>query len=155
MILNFSPSSALWDGAGVAMGTAPQSAVPRRINAHLSNKYWRSLFTPRIHPPGVENTKRELLGGGACALRCLNERQNQLPASPIPEDLGSRAGWVPCSPIQAAPATPAAQGLCVPQTELPLVGCPERKEGFSPAVQGLASPSSPSCCREAKAARSR
>lgn len=39
------------------------------------------------------------------------------------------------------------QGLCVHPTE--------RTEGFSPAVQGWAFPSSPSFCREARAARSR
>lgn len=68
------------------MGTAPQSAVPRRIDAYLSSKYWRSLFIPRLHPPGdakciLQRAQNPLCdqGGRTLCPLSVSEWQNQFP----------------------------------------------------------------------------
>lgn len=122
MISNFSPSSALWDGAGVAMGTAPQSAVPRRINSYLSNKYRRSLFVPRLHPPGAakwillrrQKPQCELPGGeGSLSIEVPQWVAESSPCQFHPGGFGqqTRPGFLQSQQQQ--------KGLCVPQTELP------------------------------------
>lgn len=138
---------------------------PQEISAYLSNKCWISLLIPRMHPPGAakgtslrtQKTQGELPGAEQ-PLPIEMPPSGRISSLPVPfwRIWGADQARFPAVSFRLLlPRPAAAKGLGVHKTELPLVWCPERTEGFSPAVQSLAFPSAPSFCREAKAARSR